>query len=213
MNRRRGSDDEPTQMMPNRPDGGDQDRTLLQNRQGGAGFSMPDRQAPLRGTVVGEERGGGQPPRGAPVAPPPAGQGETVFIPAQPDGAVGAKPFDPVVGWLAIVKGPGRGESRPVYYGQNSIGRDPKQRVSIDFGDQKISRETHAFIVYDEVQRKFFIRDNGKSNLVRHKGNLVMMPTEIADRDEISIGATTLMFIALCNTNFDWLAADEPTKA
>jgi hypothetical protein len=185
---------------------------------------MPER--PLRGQVIGTDhaqqgpRGpAGQPPRGgvAPgqATPPPQGQGETIFIVTPTDAAVGTKPFDPVVGWLIVVKGPGRGEFRPVFYGQNSIGRDPKQRVSFDFGnasDPKISRETHAFIIYDDVQRKYFIRDNGKSNLVRHKSNLVMMPTEIQDRDEITIGDTTLLFVALCNSKFDWLAANEPDK-
>jgi len=39
-----------------------------------------------------------------------------------------------------------------------------------------------------------------------------MMPTEIQDRDEIAVGDTTLLFVALCNDNFDWLANNEPTK-
>jgi hypothetical protein len=143
--------------------------------------------------------------------PAPA-QGETIFVTPEPGALPGAKPFEPVVGWLVVTRGPGRGEFRAVHYGQNSIGRDPKQRISFDFGDQKISRDTHAFLVYDEVVRKFFLRDNGKSNLVRHNGNLVMAPTEIQDRDTISIGDTTLLFVALCNANFDWLAADEPDK-
>ena len=118
-----------------------------------------------------------------------------------------------MVGWLTVISGPGKGSFRPIFYGQNSLGRDPKQRIPLDFGDQRISRETHAFVVYDDVQRKFFIRDNGKSNLVRHNGNAVLTPTEINDRDQITIGETTLVFIALCNANFDWLAVDESAKS
>ena len=116
---------------------------------------------------------------------------------------------DPVVGWLVVMKGPGRGRFRPVFYGQNSIGRAPDQRISIDFGDGGISREDHAYIAYDEVQRKFFVRDNGKANLVRCNGAPVMMPTEINSGDLISIGATTLRFVPFCGPDFDWLDEKE----
>src|SRR5262245_34060455 len=125
------------------------------------------------------------------------GDGETLFLPAQVDGT--GAPFNPVVGWVVVAEGPGVGQFRPVYYGQNSIGRGEHLQVKIDFGDQRISREAHAFLVYDEVERKFFVRDNGKSNVVRLNGNIVLMPTELCDRDRISIGQTTLLFVALCN--------------
>ena len=35
-----------------------------------------------------------------------------------------------------------------------------------------------------------------------------MMPKEIADRDSIQIGDTTLIFVSLCGPGFDWLADD-----
>lgn len=116
---------------------------------------------------------------------------------------------DPVVGWLVVMKGPGRGRFRPIFYGQNSIGRAPEQRISIDFGDGGISREDHAYVAYDEIQRKFFVRDNGKANLVRCNGAPVMMPTEIKSGDLISIGATTLRFVPFCGPEFDWLDEKE----
>jgi hypothetical protein len=206
-----GGEDDKTQIIRRPPSGG-QEKTVVA-RPGG--FAVPP--GPPRGHVIGTDLKP-QPPvsPGRPLehtaAPAPA-QGETIFVVPQPGTPADAPPFNPVVGWLTIVQGPGKGHFRPIYYGQNSIGRDPKQRVSFDFGDQKISRDTHAFIVYDDVQRRFFIRDNGKSNLVRHNGNLVMTPTEIGDRDHITIGDTTLLFVALCNSNFDWLAMDELAKS
>jgi hypothetical protein len=51
---------------------------------------------------------------------------------------------EPVVGWLVITSGPGRGQSLQLGYGMNSIGRNEAQRVSLDFGDEEISRENHA---------------------------------------------------------------------
>jgi FHA domain len=185
-----GSDDEATRIL------GGQRSAFSSRSQGG-------------GTLIGvanlqdDVRVGGQ------DASQPA-EGNTMFLPDQ--ASAGATAFDPVVAWLVVKSGPGRGESRNVHYGQNSIGRGRDQRISLDFGDARISREAHAFLIYDDQQRKFYLRDNGKSNVVRHKGCLVMVPTEILDRDEITIGETTLTFVALCDSRFDWLADHEQNK-
>ena len=120
--------------------------------------------------------------------------------------------FDPPVGWLVIREGPGRGSYRPVFYGQNAIGRSATQRINLDFGDLRISREEHAFLIYDEISRRFYLRDNGKTNLVRINGVPVMAPTEIYHQDQITIGSTQLLFVALCGHGFDWLA-DEATHS
>jgi hypothetical protein len=135
----------------------------------------------------------------------PGRAGDTVMVPAGAADPQAKGAFDPVVGWLVVVEGLGRGQFRSVRYGQNAVGRGQDLRISIDFGDPRISREPHAFVVYDEVQRKFFIRDNGKSNIVRLNGDAVLTLAELHDRDKISIGETTLLFVALCDQNFDWL--------
>lgn len=160
-----------------------------------------------RGTIIGSARfhkdkqaGVGAPGMAGAAGPKP---GETVFIPTGSDAAWDE--VGPVVGWLVVLKGPGHGRFCPVYYGQNSIGRAADQRIRLDFGDRRISRQAHAFLIYDDVARKFYIRDGGKTNLVRHNGELVMTPTELRDRDEVAIGETTLLFIALCGPEFDWL--------
>jgi hypothetical protein len=204
-------DDEKTQIIQRHP-GGDPDKAGA-IRQGG--FASPP--GSPRGHVIGSDLRSQPPvtPAQAPEnsVPQPPRPDETLFFVSKPDAPEKAPTFDPVVGWLTVINGPGKGRFRPIFYGQNSVGRDPKQRIPLDFDDQRISRETHAFIVYDDVQRRFFIRDNGKSNLVRHNGNVVLMPTEISDRDQITIGDTTLVFVALCNSSFDWLAADERAKS
>lgn len=139
--------------------------------------------------------------------------GETVILPQSAQQAAGSASFDPVVGWLVVKAGPGKGMSRTVHYGQSSIGRGSDQRIVLDFGDQRIARDTHAIIVYDDKGRKFYLRDTGKANIVRLRGAPVLQPVEIKDRDEIEIGDTTLLFVALCNDGFDWLAADAEPKA
>jgi hypothetical protein len=167
-----------------------------------------------RGAIIGTAKGA-NPAAGSADAPPQM-PGETVFIPSD---ASSDRGFDPVVGWLVVRRGLGRGCFRPIFYGQNSIGRGSDQRIVLDFGDPRISRQGHAFLIYDDVAQKFYIRDGGKTNLVRHNGQLVMTPTELHDRDELTIGGTTLLFVALCGSAFDWLttesqkAAEEAGKA
>jgi hypothetical protein len=111
---------------------------------------------------------------------------------------------DPVAGWLVVVKGPGRGGFCPIYIGMNSVGRDAGQRISLNFGDEMISREEHAFIAYDEEARRFYLQHGGKANLVRLGGRPVLSPTELQPYDLIRIGKTTLRFIPLCGPDFAW---------
>jgi hypothetical protein len=174
------------------------------------GTSLPDR---AQGAVIGVSA--------QKAAAADDASDRTVFVPgpsrsAAPDAVadtVTREEFDPAVGWLVIIEGPGRGKSVPVFYGQNAVGRSAEQRIALNFGDTRIAREAHAFVVYDDVGRKFYLRDNGKANLVRLNGQPVMMPTVLNDRDSISIGSTVMKFIALCGPNFDWLAADDPNTA
>ena len=166
---------------------------------------------PAKETVILPDRG---PTTGRPGSPPSkaadAQTGATTFVPfSQGHGAL-EPDFNPVAGWLVIVDGPGRGKFRPVFYGQNAIGRNTDLKIVLDFGDTGISREAHAFLVYDEVDRRFYIKDNGQSNLVRLNGAAVLKLMELRDRDRLTIGQTTVLFVALCDQNFDWLGVNGP---
>jgi hypothetical protein len=156
----------------------------------------PTQSTPLKGTLVGVAQSDEE-----------AGDDEekTVFLPAGVGSEV-EKGFDPAVAWLVVIKGPGRGEYCPVFYGQNSIGRGENQRIRLNFGDTRITRDSHAFLIYDDMARKFFLRDNGKANLLRLNEAPVMVPTEVKDRDQISLGETVLLFVALCGQEFDWMS-------
>jgi hypothetical protein len=118
---------------------------------------------------------------------------------------------EPVAGWVVVVNGPGRGGFRAVYVGMNSVGRDAGQRVCLNFGDETISREEHAFITYDEEQRCFFLQHGGKSNLVRLAGQPVLSPVELHANALIRIGRTTLRFFPCCGPDFSW--GDEVSEA
>ena len=112
---------------------------------------------------------------------------------------------EPVVGWLVVISGPGRGGFRPVYYGNNAMGRDPSQRIPLNFGDTAISGEEQAFIRYDFETRKFALIPNlSKPNIVMLNSDKPMVPVELKPFDEISIGATRLRFVPLCGPDFEW---------
>jgi hypothetical protein len=111
---------------------------------------------------------------------------------------------DPVVGWLVIVNGPGRGEALKLGYGMNSIGRNRDQRVSLDFGDEEISRENHALLTYDNKGKKFYLQHGGGINLTYVGENPVLQILELTGRELISIGKTELCFIPFCGPAFEW---------
>lgn len=195
-------------------DGNSNKKTRLVMRpdlaEGGAGGGG---EAPRGGSVIGTTRlvgvgnfpaggaagGGYSPGPGAPTAKMGGGQARTQYV---REGVVDTN--DPVAGWIVVVKGPGRGGFRPVFVGMNSVGRAPSQRICLDFGDDSISREEHAFITYDDESRTFYLQHGGKSNLVRLGGAPVLQPTVLKPNDQFRIGNTTFRFFPCCGPDFNW---------
>jgi hypothetical protein len=132
----------------------------------------------------------------------------TFFSPQTPRGEAGSgsgeASEDPVVGWLIVVKGPGRGNAVRLGYGWNSIGRDPSQRACLEFGDPQISRLNHAKLLYDPRGRKFTLTLGEATNPTYVRGEALLQPTEIQSGDRIQMGDTELLFLALCGESFDW---------
>ena len=108
------------------------------------------------------------------------------------------------VGWILVVKGPGRGASYPLFAGASKIGRGEDQAIRLDFGDYSISRDNHAAVAYDDESHRFFLGHGGKANLVRLNNTPVLSTETLTDGDEIRIGETTLRFVALCGPEFSW---------
>ena len=111
---------------------------------------------------------------------------------------------DPVVGWLVVVDGPGKGRSLSLGYGTNSIGRAANERVSVNFGDDQISRQGHAVVTYDPRGRKFYLQQGGGTNLVYLDEHVVLAPIELPPLAHIHVGNTILRFMPLCGDAFDW---------
>jgi hypothetical protein len=111
---------------------------------------------------------------------------------------------DPVAGWLAVVGGPGKGHIARISYGLNSIGRNAGQKIVVDFGDERISREKHALLSYDPANRSFHIQHGGGANLTYLNGEPLLTPARLESGDQIRLGDTLLRFIPLCSEDFDW---------
>lgn len=108
------------------------------------------------------------------------------------------------VGWLIVIEGAGRGSAFTLFHGVSTIGRGEDQTVRLDFGDNSISRESHASIAYDDQQQGFFIGHGGKANIVRRNNRPVLSTEELAAGDTITIGETTLRFVPFCCPEFSW---------
>jgi hypothetical protein len=112
---------------------------------------------------------------------------------------------DPVVGWLVVTEGPGRGRSLEIGIGANSIGRDARQKIALNFGDDTIHRTQHATLVFDPKSRNFFLQAGSDSrNLTYIEDALVLAPVQLRGGEIIVIGQTKLVFVAFCGPNFSW---------
>lgn len=163
----------------------------------------------------------------APASTPPRAASETTVVIGQSSSApavddemtraIGVPTIDqaapaplggPVVGWLVVIKGPGRGNFVPLGYGRNSIGRAPSERASINFGDNNISRARHAVVTYDPRGRKFYINHGDSDNLTYLGDRPVLSAEVLPPLADIGIGETVLRFVPLCGDEFDWQDGD-----
>ncbi|HPG88230.1 MAG TPA: FHA domain-containing protein [Hyphomicrobium sp.] len=112
---------------------------------------------------------------------------------------------DPVVGFLVVVGGPGLGSFRPIFEGNNTVGRTANNRVPLDFGDDAISSEAQAYIRYDSNDRSFlFVPNLAKTNVVSVNEKKPTGAVELKPMDVITLGRTQVAFVPFCGSEFDW---------
>lgn len=117
--------------------------------------------------------------------------------------------LDPPVGWLVVVRGPGKGRVLTLGNGMNVMGRGPNSRVRIDFGDDTIARANHARLVYEPRQRRYLLNHGDGSNLTYLNGEVVTGSVEVESGAMIEVGETTLRLQAFCSAEFDWPDVDD----
>ena len=166
---------------------------------GGRGGSADDRGRYGNETVrVGEAK---QPRGAARTVVVGAGAREGTVVNA---GAAADDPMqDPPVGWVVIVRGPGRGVVATLGSGRNPVGRGAESRIRLDYGDTTISRE-HTVIVYEPKQRNFHLLPGDGRNLTYVDEEPVLQPRELAGLEQLQVGDTVLRFVPLCGDGFSW---------
>lgn len=126
-----------------------------------------------------------------------ANEGKTVGILSQTIG------FDPVVGWLVCVDGPGKGKDYRLRSEKNFIGRSNRMDVAIT-DDNGISRDNHAIVSYNPKNNSFKILQGDGHGLTYLNDDEVLTPMELKRGDIVEIGKTKLMFVPFCGESFKW---------
>lgn len=108
----------------------------------------------------------------------------------------------PLAGWLVCIAGPAKGRDYRLFYGWNKIGRKSSMDVYIS-EDEKISRDNHAAIIFDEKTGMFHLV-NGQGALTYLNGEHVMNSNLLEDGDKISMGNSDFIFIVFCKGDRKW---------
>lgn len=113
---------------------------------------------------------------------------------------------DLVIAWLAVVNTSSRGKIFTLSRPRNTVGRsDPEHPVDIDLrNDRGVSRGAQAMIVYDPLNKKFFLQSTGGKTFVYVNKELLLDHTELKAYDIIKVGETDLVFVPLCTDKFTW---------
>ena len=111
--------------------------------------------------------------------------------------------IDPVVGWLVCVNGKEKGRDYRIHSDNNYIGRSEKMDICVR-GDETISRENHAVVSYDSIDKIYYFSPGEGRNIVRHNGKAIFQTVELNMYDRVVVGKTELLFMPLCGNDFEW---------
>ena len=193
---------------PQQPPGAPRDSDRAGGQQMSAADALREAKTPTRTHFEAEPTTRvvhGSPAATAKPAGSAADAGKTQVIRGKPKNVNAAFHQDPVVGWLVVVSGLGLGAYRPIYEGNNHIGRSKNQRIPIDFGDDTISSEEQAYIRYDSMDRSFlFVPNLSKTNIVAINDKKPTGAVKLEAMDLITMGRTKLAFVPFCGEEFDW---------
>ena len=110
---------------------------------------------------------------------------------------------EPLVGWIVCLKVVNFGKGFSLFSGMNSVGRSEENRIVIP-GDNGISRQKHAMIVYEPKKRVFYIKSGESSGLTYVNDEIVMETKQLEAWDKITLGDSDFLLIPLCCDRFSW---------
>lgn len=110
---------------------------------------------------------------------------------------------EPVVGWLVCIEGDAWGKSYELKTGKNRIGRSSTMDIAI-LGDNSVSRDTHAVVMFEPHKKEFIMSVNECGGMVYINDEILSSVVKLANKDILTIGNTKLIFVPLCDEEFDW---------
>lgn len=122
-----------------------------------------------------------------------------------------SKVSTPCVGWLIALGGAHIGTDFRLKVGKNFVGRSPQMDVALT-EDKSVSREKHAIVVYEPREHLYLIQPGEASTLVYRNEQVVLSPMQLEAYDVITVGDVNLLFIPLCNKEFNWNTVLEEMK-
>lgn len=111
--------------------------------------------------------------------------------------------IDPAVGFLVCIEGAQKGEDFRLVAGRNHIGRAQEMDVRLD-GDEAVSRESHAVVVYDVKSNAFYAVAGTGRGITYLNGAILEQMTPLHSGDELELGGSRLLFLPLCSERFRW---------
>lgn len=110
---------------------------------------------------------------------------------------------DPVVGWLIAINGNHFGQGFLLKSGRNFIGRANDMDIRLE-GDESVSRNKHAIVVYEPKSRMFIAQPGESKELFYVNDKVVLNNEQLKKNDVLTLGKTKLMLIPCCDENFCW---------
>lgn len=107
------------------------------------------------------------------------------------------------VGWLVCLSGAMRGESFPIWEGENRIGRSSNMDIVL-FREASVSRENHASITYSPEAGSFLLAAPGYSASILLNDIPLEQASTLSAKDRIQLGGCLLLFVPLCDGAFNW---------
>lgn len=104
-------------------------------------------------------------------------------------------------GWLVCVEGEEYGRDFTLYAGFNRIGRSAGNDIVLK--DMQVSREEHCSIIYEEKKNIFYVMPKG-GNLTYLDDEIISQAQEIKSGQIITVGDTSLEFMAFCTGEKRW---------
>lgn len=110
---------------------------------------------------------------------------------------------EPVVGWLVCICGKYIGTDFKIVAGKNSIGRNRTNNIAIE-NEESVSREKHAWIIFEPRKREFFVKPGESSGLTYLNDENIFDVQKLNKGDILEFGNSKFIFIPLCGEDFSW---------